>query len=342
MIDSLDDVRTVLQFVDPTCTREDWVKVGDAIKGEFGDNGFDEWDRWSQGGDNYSPHAAKTTWRSLKGVVPMGWLAKLGKEKGWQPERRELTEAEKRQRESDQAARRAQREQREKQEAALEQQWHQRVGQFCRDVLSPRFKGVGASKYLGRKKVQAFGVLFVPSGMGVLVDSDAQAISLLEGRDACQPYFDKSNRPEHVWFAYLSRGTIAIPMRDADGQLFNFQFIFAAGAKKFIKHGRKKGLNHRFGDFDSEHDFPLVVCEGYATAASCHMATGWPCAVAWDCGNLLEVALQLRTQYPGKGIIIAGDDDSETKDNPGRAKALEAAKAVQGAAVFPGFAGVPK
>src|SRR5690606_1056210 len=165
MIDTLDDVRTVLQFVDPTCTREDWVKVGDAIKGEFGDNGFDEWDRWSQGGDNYSPHAAKTTWRSLKGVVPMGWLAKLAKEKGWQPERRELTEAEKRERESEQLARRAQREQREKQEAALQQQWHERIAEYCR-ALQARIKPVGKSKYLGGKKIGAFGVGFVARATG--------------------------------------------------------------------------------------------------------------------------------------------------------------------------------
>src|SRR5690606_15118170 len=119
------------------------------------------------------------------------------------------------------------------------------------------------------------------------------------------------------------------------GALWNYQFIFAAGKKKFIKHGRKKGLFHRFGDFTSS--LPILIGEGYATMASCHMATGWPCVVAFDCGNLLPVATTIRDLYPSTQLIIAGDDDVLTEGNPGRAKALEAAKAVGGCAVFPQF-----
>jgi putative DNA primase/helicase len=50
----------------------------------------------------------------------------------------------------------------------------------------------------------------------------------------------------------------------------------------------------------------------------------------------------LHEKYPQKPIVIAGDDDftqeSINGKNPGREKAMEAAKLVNGAVVFPTFA----
>src|SRR4029077_6057274 len=54
-----------------------------------------------------------------------------------------------------------------------------------------------------------------------------------------------------------------------------------------------------------------------------------------DSGNLLAVATALHKRWPGKGIMIAGDDDHKLENNPGRVKALEAAAAVNGVAIFP-------
>ena len=51
----------------------------------------------------------------------------------------------------------------------------------------------------------------------------------------------------------------------------------------------------------------------------------------------LEVATVLRERYKDKQIIVAGDDDHRLENNPGRAKALEAAAAVNGVAIFPEF-----
>jgi putative DNA primase/helicase len=42
-----------------------------------------------------------------------------------------------------------------------------------------------------------------------------------------------------------------------------------------------------------------------------------------------------RRPYKDKPIIIAGDDDHRLENNPGREKAVEAAAAVKGLAVFP-------
>jgi putative DNA primase/helicase len=42
-------------------------------------------------------------------------------------------------------------------------------------------------------------------------------------------------------------------------------------------------------------------------------------------------------RWPDKAIVIAGDDDHRLENNPGREKALAAAEAVAGIAIFPNF-----
>jgi putative DNA primase/helicase len=68
-----------------------------------------------------------------------------------------------------------------------------------------------------------------------------------------------------------------MPLCDWNGTLWNIQFIFQDGAKKFMKAGRKQGCFHLFGELTPRS--PLCVTEGYATGASIHEATGYPVAI---------------------------------------------------------------
>jgi putative DNA primase/helicase len=79
----------------------------------------------------------------------------------------------------------------------------------------------------------------------------------------------------------------------------------------------------------------IAMGEGYATAATFAKHAKVAAIATFDSGNLLEVAVTLRERYKDKQIIIAGDDDHRLENNPGRAKALEAAAAVKGVAIFP-------
>jgi Zincin-like metallopeptidase/Toprim domain len=79
----------------------------------------------------------------------------------------------------------------------------------------------------------------------------------------------------------------------------------------------------------------VVITEGYATAATIAKNANVAAIAAFDSGNLLAVATALRERYKDKPIIIAGDDDHRLENNPGRMKAIEAAAAVKGLAVFP-------
>ncbi len=72
----------------------------------------------------------------------------------------------------------------------------------------------------------------------------------------------------------------------------------------------------------------ILVCEGYATGASLHAATGHYVAAAMNAGNLKPVALALRSKYPAAHISIMADNDSHLDPNIGLVKAHEAAAAI--------------
>jgi hypothetical protein len=133
-----------------------------------------------------------------------------------------------------------------------------------------------------------------------------------------------------------------VPGYDAEGKLWTVQYIKEDGTKRFAKESRKHGCFHVVGAANAAAALQkiglspvVVIAEGYATAASIAKHAKAPAIAAFDSGNLLAVATAIRERYKDKQIIIAGDDDHGRENNPGRTKALEAAAAVKGLAVFP-------
>ncbi|MCL1824371.1 MAG: DUF3631 domain-containing protein [Betaproteobacteria bacterium] len=131
----------------------------------------------------------------------------------------------------------------------------------------------------------------------------------------------------------LSGLLLVIPVRDTGGVLNSVQFINEAGEKRFLSGGQKRGCYYDIG----QPNGVVCVCEGYATAASIHEATGHAVAVAFDCGNLKPVALSLREKFPDAKIVLCADDDRHTNGNPGLTKAREAASEVGGVVAVPNF-----
>ena len=73
----------MLQYI-PAHDREDWIKVGMALKSEFSDAGFSLFDEWSKTADNYDLQSAKAVWRSFKsGSIRIGSLIHTAKEHGY-------------------------------------------------------------------------------------------------------------------------------------------------------------------------------------------------------------------------------------------------------------------
>lgn len=130
------------------------------------------------------------------------------------------------------------------------------------------------------------------------------------------------------------KDALLVPVRDLAGVLHGLQFIQADGAKKFKTGTNKSG---HFCKIGHSQDNAIVLCEGYATGASIHQASGHAVLIAFDCGNLLPVAKAIRSKFPAMGIIVAADDDQATDANPGLSMATEAARAVGGRLAVPDF-----
>ena len=126
---------------------------------------------------------------------------------------------------------------------------------------------------------------------------------------------------------------LLIPMRDTAGTLQSLQTIGPNSDKRFHPGGQIKGCYHAIG----KPVRALIVCEGFATGASIHEATGEAVAVAFTAGNLMPVATALHKKYPEVVIILAADDDWRTDGNPGLSCAKSAALAVGGFIVVPQF-----
>ncbi|SEQ33349.1 toprim domain-containing protein [Giesbergeria anulus] len=124
---------------------------------------------------------------------------------------------------------------------------------------------------------------------------------------------------------------LLVPMRDTAGTLHSLQTIGtdldSKSNKRFLTDGKKKGCFYTLG----QPGPVLVICEGFATGASIHEATGLPVVVAFDAGNLLPVAQALRTKHLDTKLILAADNDIKPDEpNTGLTKATEAAQAVAG------------
>ncbi|MCG7868208.1 MAG: PriCT-2 domain-containing protein [Candidatus Thiodiazotropha taylori] len=354
---ALDDVAAALSVIDPN-DRETWIQMGMAIKSEFGELGFPDWDDWSSQSDKYKAKEAKTVWKSFRrGGVSIGTLINEARRNGHEFKTGELTKEEKRQRKKEAEARRKQRaEEIERDEQAL-LSWNKRVTETVNQLIkNGQLDTSGTSPYLQTKKVRAYGVYFVPRAFLWVTHIEKETIEIITDREEINQFFEQNKRGEisidQVSFRYLKRGTIAIPMRDVDGQLVNLQFIFATGKKTFPKFGRKRGLFHVCEQSDSAaskqrpavaghliSSDASVICfaEGYATSSSIIQATGLPVVITFDSGNMPTVAAAFRGVYPDSKMIFCGDDDRENTSNAGRKKAEAAAKQVKGVTVFPNF-----
>ncbi|MFY0034255.1 DNA primase, partial [Acinetobacter baumannii] len=108
-------------------------------------------------------------------------------------------------------------------------------------------------------------------------------------------------------------GDLIVPLFNEKRELWNLQYIKADGSKKFLPGGRKKGCFHIIGTIDLA-DPVICIAEGYATAASIHMATNLPVVVAFDAGNLPPVGQAIRSLEPNARLLYCADDDSAKED----------------------------
>lgn len=154
--------------------------------------------------------------------------------------------------------------------------------------------------------------------------------------EARHPYLLKKRVPA-IGLRQIGNSLVA-PVRDVDGVLHSLEFIQPNGEKRFLKDGALEGHCHVLGTLQGADT--LLLCEGYATGASLHRASGRPVVVCFHAGNLLPVALRVRRRCLSASLVFAADEDRYTKDNPGRTQAEHAARAVHGSVILPDFEGL--
>lgn len=155
------------------------------------------------------------------------------------------------------------------------------------------------------------------------------------------PYLEKKG--VEAFGLKQDQGNLIVPLRNVGGELRGIQAIGPDGQKSFASGMEKKGHFHLLGGEGKDLSRgEIILCEGYATGASLHMASGKPVAVAFDSGNLLPVAEALRARHPNAAITICADNDHAMKRdgkpyNVGLEKAKAAALAVNAKVIVPTF-----
>jgi putative DNA primase/helicase len=287
--------RSALQFIPADLPRDEWVRIGMALKAEFPDEeGLALFDEWSATGAAYKPQDVRATWRSIKagGPVGIGTLIYEAQSRGFVHTSAQPVV-------NGQAAAHDARAKAERSERSAKSEQARVVGHLAAAEKADARWNIsteGPHPYLERKGVKAYGVRIDPSGHLVipLRDETGKLYNI-----QCIAAAPKPGRPE----------------------------------KLFLPGGRKSGLWHQIGSLAGAS--AILVAEGYATAASVHEATGRPTAVAFDAGNMIHVARALKAAHPDALIVLCADDDKGTKGNPGIEKATAAAKAARGVVAVP-------
>lgn len=298
----LEEIRAALFTIPASVPRDEWARVAMAIKSDLpGDDGLTLFDEWSQGyPEKYRKGDTRSTWRSVTpaGGVTIATLFYIAKQHGYKLGKPPgLSSAER---------------------VAREQRWKeiQAQGEAQELARQEETATVAADLWKSAKVVLRRRHAPVTSNIG-----GPRGPDYLDAKDI-EPHGIKAGNEGYL-----------VPLRDVGGKLWNLQTIRDIGQKRFLPGGRVKGCYFSIG----KPEGAVIVCEGFATGASIHEATGQAVAVAFTAGNLPAVTQALRQRYPDIRLIVAADDDSHDAGNPGLTKATAAAQAVGGLLAVPVF-----
>lgn len=278
--------------------RDTWVKMAMAIKSELGDSGYAVWESWSATDDSFRDRSAKAVWRSVKSNGRVG-IGSLFY----------LAKLNGYQRNPQRTTPSLYRGNEYREFLTQQRQRRQRVEKS--EEARTKSRQVRAARRYGR------------------------FFNSLGRADEHAAYLVKKGIQPHGIRKYVSkrRVCLVVPVFDELGMLLTLQII--GNEKRFLKGARSKGGYFKFYGIPGR----IVICEGWATAATIFEATGYTVIAAFSDHNLIAVAKAVANQYPPDArIVIAGDDDCMTKNNPGKTAMLAALAIIPNARMcLPGF-----
>jgi putative DNA primase/helicase len=307
----LNCVREALSCV-PADDRDTWVRMGMAIKSEFGDAGFDFWDEWSQRSDSYKAHDARDVWKSIdaNGTLKIGTLFHEAKANGWNAGGTDQRcRVDKPATPSTKVAQPAQ------EDAKLAREREQ-AAKKAAEMWKAATEARPDHPYLVRKGV---------SPVATLREIEAGIAVKILG------YTPKSSGEA------LSGRLLVAPVKVGD-RLSTCELIDAYGRKTALAgRGTKTGGHWAAQPLpEGEGDgLTLLLGEGVATVLSAKAASGHAAIAALSSGNLPTVAKAMRKRYPKAGLVILADLVKATGQADPHAG--EAARAVDGLLAIPDF-----
>lgn len=317
---TIDQIRRMLSYIDPDCSREEWLDVAMGVQSELGDAGEEIWIEWSRGSAaKFNLSDARSTWKSLKaGGKTIGTVWRMAEPRGWSLDKSELmqlSDEERAERERNRAA--AEKALKEERQAAADAAADRATNMWNAARPAHEFP------YLTRKKVQSHGLR--------IGDFPRQ-------------------KKDGNWTT--ERDMLLIPVMSMDGRIHNLQAIWAkkprwaqgGSDKLFIKGGTVKGHFYAIGN-PGDGDGTIAFCEGYATGAAVREATGWCVIVCFNSNNLQPVAQQFAKEFTGNEFVVVGDNDrwstvvidGKKVANPGTIAAKAVANEIRGRCVIPLF-----
>ncbi|WP_163598185.1 LPD1 domain-containing protein [Moraxella catarrhalis] len=187
--------------------------------------------------------------------------------------------------------------------------------------------------YLDRKQVTSNQVVRIVPDKSELPPEYAAHIAI--ANDWREAGALRQNNPDDKLI--LQKGNLIIPQYNEHGELRAFETIGYNGSKYAQKDAQKNGLTLTLGDVTNGK--PVIIAEGYATAATLHEQTNQTVVVAFGKGGLVSTSENLRKLYPDSRIYIGADNDhmkpletdpatGKPKENSGLVDANKAAERV--------------
>ena len=275
-----------------------------AIKDALGENGKDLWHDWSRQGDNYKASVAEATWKSAKskaGGITVATLFKQARDNGYRPEKPYV-------------------------------------------APNPEQRALIARERATQDEIWAVYNHVRHQSAARLAHTIWRNAKALTAADLAHPYLRNKGIQDLTAVAgirinrYKGQNKLVIPIYSRNGQtgkteLVNLQQIEESGEKRFLAGGQKSGGYAILNGTHADMAQGFYLAEGYATAASVHLATGKPVVIAFDAGNLPVVAARIIERgnlSADTPIYLAADNDRASQK--GLAKAAEAAAILGGRA----------
>jgi len=163
--------------------RDEWIQMGMALKSEFGEDAFADWDQWSQQDNSYKSASALSSWKSFKkSGVGIGTLIDKALSKGFKFAKKEISESDRKRLKSEREKRSKEREKKQAESDKKVDAWRLKLSDFLISTMN-HFDFKGSSEYLKNKKVHGFGVLFSREPMVLISDQEKDLVELQKGYD---------------------------------------------------------------------------------------------------------------------------------------------------------------